>query len=63
MKYTQRNKHTHTHKHPVKTVMSIKSNLSHQISFVVHLDEAVHIKQAFIIVNLNEITATIHNRL
>ena len=63
MKYTQTNKHTHTYKHPVKTVMSIRSDLPDQISFVVHRDEAVHIKQAFIIVNLNEITATIHRQL
>ena len=63
MKYTQTNKHTHAHNHPVETVMSFKSNLPDQISFALHLDEAVHIMQAFIIVNLNETTATIYNRL
>ena len=41
--------------------MWIRSNLVDQISFVLHLDEPVHITQAFIIVSLNETTATIHN--
>ena len=59
MKYTQ----TNTRTHPQNSSVNQKCNLPGQISFVLYLDEAINIIQAFATVNLNETTATIRNSL
>ena len=56
MKYTQTGKQTHTcTQTPTENSnVSQRGHLPDQISFVLHLDEAVHIIQPFTTLNLNK---------